>query len=102
MSGDVQEIRVGDRAWSQRWALRTATKDADKIKPIETLLSRSLGTFQITKATVGNVQLTDQPFVYNYSIVAQNYAKMAGNLLLLPTSAGLMNQSTQPPTTSAP
>src|SRR6266853_1781544 len=80
VSGEVQETRVGDRAWSQRWALRTVTKDADRIKPIETLLSRSLGTFQITKASVGNLQLTDQPFMYNYSVVAQNYAKTAGNL----------------------
>src|SRR6267154_2742561 len=83
VSGEVQETRVGDRAWSQRWALRTVTKDADRIKPIETLLSRSLGTFQITKASVGNLQLTDQPFMYNYSVVAQNYAKTAGNLLLV-------------------
>src|SRR5713101_260905 len=83
VSGEVQETRVGDRAWSQRWALRTATKDADKIKPIETLLSHSLGTFQITKASVGNLQLTDQPFLYYYSVVAQNYAKTAGNLLLV-------------------
>jgi hypothetical protein len=83
VSGDVQETRVGDRAWSQRWALRTVTKDADRIKPIESLLSNSLGTFQITKATVGNLQLTDQPFLYNYSVVAQNYAKSAGNLLLV-------------------
>jgi hypothetical protein len=83
VSGEVQETRVGDRAWSQRWALRTVTKDADKIKPIETLLSHSLATFQITKASVGNLQLTDQPFLYNYSVVAQNYAKSAGNLLLV-------------------
>jgi hypothetical protein len=83
VNGEVRETRVGDRAWSQRWALRTVTKDADKIKPIETLLSHSLGTFQITKASVGNLQLTDQPFVYNYSVVAQNYAKAAGNLLLV-------------------
>src|SRR6266403_1475427 len=83
VSGEVQETRVGDRAWSQRWALRTVTKDADRIKPIESLLSRSLGTFQITKASVGNLQLTDQPFMYNYSVVAQNYAKTAGNLLLV-------------------
>jgi len=81
--GEVQETRVGDRAWSQRWALRTVTRDADRIKPIETLLSHSLGTFQITKASVGNLQLTDQPFVYSYSVVAQNYAKTAGNLLLV-------------------
>jgi hypothetical protein len=79
----VQETRVGDRAWSQRWALRTVTKDADRIKPIETLLSHSLGTFQITKASVGNLQLMDQPFMYNFSVVAQNYAKTAGNLLLV-------------------
>src|SRR5438477_7358349 len=42
LTGDVQEIRVGDRASSQRWALRTVNKDTDKIKPIETLLSHSL------------------------------------------------------------
>lgn len=83
VSGEVQETRVGDRASSQRWALRAVTKDADKIKPIETLLSHSLGTFQITKASVGNLQLTDQPFLYNYSVIAQNYAKTAGNLLLV-------------------
>jgi hypothetical protein len=83
VSGEVQETRVGDRAWSQRWALRTVTKDADRIKPIETLLSHSLATFQITKASVGNLQLTDQPFMYNYSVVAQSYAKSAGNLLLV-------------------
>jgi hypothetical protein len=83
LSGDVVETRVGDRAWSQRWALRTVTKDVDRIKPIETLLSRSLGTFQIVKASVGNLQSTNQPFLYNYSVVAQNYAKMAGNLLLV-------------------
>jgi len=83
MSGDVQEVRMGDRASSQRWALRTATKDVDKIKPIESLLAGSLSTFQITKATVSNADLTDMPFVYNYSVIAQNYAKTAGNLLLV-------------------
>jgi hypothetical protein len=83
MSGDVQEVRMGDRASSQRWALRTATKDVDKIKPIESLLAGSLSTFQITKATVSNADLADMPFVYNYSVIAQNYAKTAGNLLLV-------------------
>src|SRR5438876_10282829 len=83
LSGEVQETRVDDRAWSQRWALRTVTKDTDRIKPIETLLSHSLATFQITKASVSNLQLTDQPFLYNYSVVAQNYAKPAGKLLMV-------------------
>jgi hypothetical protein len=83
LSGDVNEVRVGDRASAQRWALRTVTKDADRIKPIESLLSQSLTTFQITKATIGNLQLTDKAILYDYSLVAQNYAKTAGNLLLV-------------------
>jgi hypothetical protein len=83
LSGDVNEVRVGDRAAAQRWALRTVSKDADRIKPIESLLSQSLTTFQITKASIGNLQPTDKAFLYDYSLVAQNYAKTAGNLLLV-------------------
>jgi len=83
LKGDIEEIRRGDRAWEQREALRTVTKEADRIKPIETLLSHSLGTFQLTKASVSNLQNTDQPFAYHYSLVAPNYAKPAAGLLLV-------------------
>jgi hypothetical protein len=83
LSGDVTEIRQGDNAAYQRYELRAAIKDADRIKPIETLLSHSLGTFQITKASVGNLDVHDQPFEYVYSFIAQDYAKNAGNLLLV-------------------
>lgn len=31
LTGEVKEVRVGDRAWSERWALRTVTKDIDRI-----------------------------------------------------------------------
>jgi len=83
LQGDVQEVRMGDFAASQRAALRNATRNADKIKPIESLLAHSLTTFRITRATVGNLEQTDKPFEYNYSVVANNYAKAAGNLLLV-------------------
>jgi hypothetical protein len=83
LQGDVEEIRVGDRAWSQRWALRRVTKDIDRIKPIESLLAGSIPNFHITKASVINFQQTDQPFGFNYSFEAENYAKNAGNLLLV-------------------
>jgi len=83
LSGDVTEIRQGDDAARQRYELRAATKDADKIKPIESLLSLSLGTFRITKASVGNLDVHDQPFEYIYSFTADKYAKSAGNLLLV-------------------
>ena len=82
LSGDVREVRVGDRAAAERAALRSVTKDADRIKPVESLLANSLSTYPLTKASVTNLDQMDQPFIFDYSLVAQNYAKMAGNLLL--------------------
>jgi hypothetical protein len=83
LSGDFVETRVGDQATVQRFALKTVTKDIDRIKPIESLVSHSLPTFQITKATVLNLNQTDLPFGYNYSLVVEKYAKSAGDLLLV-------------------
>ncbi len=83
LKGEVKEVRLGQRASSERWRLRTVTKDVDRIKPIEELLSGSLGNFHITHATLLNVQQTDQPFGFNYSFESQNYAKNAGDLLLV-------------------
>jgi len=83
LSGDVTEVLRGDYADSQRDALRSVTKDADRIKRIESLLSHSLGVFQITAASVGNLNVHDQPFEYIYSFTSANYAKSAGNLLLV-------------------
>jgi hypothetical protein len=83
LQGEVQETRIGDRAWLVRGRLRSVTKDADRIKPIESLLADSLSNFRITKATVVNLQQTDQPFGFNYAFEADNYAKTAGNLLLM-------------------
>ena len=83
LQGDVFETRRGDFGWWQRAALKTVTKSADQIKPIENLVSHSLATFQLTKATILNLNQTDQPFGYQYSFVAENYAKTAGNLMLV-------------------
>ena len=83
LQGTVEEVRVGDRAWSQRHALRTVSNNADRLKPIENLLSGSLSNFRITKASIVNLNMSDQPFGFNYAFEADNYAKNAGNLLLL-------------------
>src|SRR5258705_13992296 len=42
LQGTVDEVRVGDRAWTQRRALRTVSNNAERIKPIENLLAGSL------------------------------------------------------------
>src|SRR5579863_1328774 len=83
LKGDVEEIRLGGRASSERWALREASKETDRIKPIENLLSGSMSRFQITHASVMNLSLTDQPFGFRYTFVSPDYAKNAGGLLLV-------------------
>jgi hypothetical protein len=83
LSGDVREVRVGDRAAAQRSALKSVTKDSDRIKPVEALLANSLTTYRLTKASVTNLNQNEQPFVFDYSLIAQSYAKTAGNLLLV-------------------
>ena len=83
LKGDVEEVRMGDRAWSQRWAQRTVTTESARIKPIESLLSNSLSQFRITKATLINPTKTDLPFGFKYTFEAANYAKTAGGLLLV-------------------
>jgi len=83
LSGDIREIHRGDPAVHQRYALQSVSKEQDKIKPIEAALANSFGTFQITKASIGNLTQNNLPFVYDYSVVAENYAKSAGDLLLV-------------------
>jgi len=83
LKGEISETRVGDRAWGERWRLRTVTKSADQIKPIEDLLAGSLSLFNITQASVTNLNRTDQPFGFHYAFEARGYAKNAGGLLLV-------------------
>jgi predicted transglutaminase-like cysteine proteinase len=83
LKGEVKEMRLGERASSERWRLRTVTKETDRIKPIEDLLGNSLASFRITRASLLNEHLTDQPFGFNYSFESPNYAKSAGDLLLV-------------------
>jgi hypothetical protein len=83
LMGDVKEVRVGDRAWLERWSLRNVTNSADKIKPIESLLAGSLANFQITHASIVNLQQMDRFFGFNYSFESENYAKLSGDLFLL-------------------
>ena len=83
LSGEVKEVRWGDRASAQRYALKSVTKDTDRIKPIELLLGQSLSSYHMTKASITNLDQTELPFEFDYSLVAENYAKAAGNLMLV-------------------
>jgi hypothetical protein len=83
LKGEVKEVRLGERASSERHRLQSVAKDTDRIKPIEELLANSLASFHITRASVTNLQQTSQSFGFNYSFESPNYAKNAGDLLLV-------------------
>src|SRR5271154_2110952 len=83
LSGNITELYYGDQAMRQRYELHSISKSTERIKPIETMLSRSLGTYQITQASLANLETRDAPFQYEYSFTAEKYAKSAGALLLV-------------------
>jgi transglutaminase-like putative cysteine protease len=83
LTGEVHEERLGDDAWSQRYALRGVTTDTEQIKPIEALLSASLPNFQILRARVANVHELDKPLKWIYEFKSDQYAKRTGDLLLV-------------------
>ena len=81
--GEVAESRIGDRAAQVRWTLRTASAEKEKTEIIETLLSDSLGSFQLTGSNFNNVADRKQPLGVNYAFQARDYAKSAGDMVLV-------------------
>jgi len=82
LQGDVVDSLFGEPATKTRRGLR-ATKDANRIKPFELLLSNSLSNLKVTRASIVNLQERQLPFELHYSFVSGNYAKTAGDLLLV-------------------
>jgi hypothetical protein len=83
LHGEVKEVCVGDSAFYSRYQYIAAEKPTDKVKPVENLLGDSLSTFHVGSVSVSNADNNRQPFIWNYSFQADNYAKFAGNLLLV-------------------
>jgi hypothetical protein len=83
LKGEITELYFGDQGMRQRYELHAISKSSERIKPIESLLSQSLGTYQITKASLLDLENHDAPFQYQYSFTAEKYAKNAGPLLLV-------------------
>jgi Domain of Unknown Function with PDB structure (DUF3857)/Transglutaminase-like superfamily len=81
LKGDVNVTRRGDFATFERHEQISVTNSKDRVKRIEQEVSHSIGMFEITKAQMLNLDVTDQPFGYVFDIVAPSYAKPAGNLL---------------------
>jgi hypothetical protein len=83
LNGEVRENWVGDGAAGQRYTLRTAQQDVDQIKPVESMLTESLATFQILHAAVANLSVAEKPLIWKYTVEIPRYPRTAGNLLII-------------------
>jgi transglutaminase-like putative cysteine protease len=83
LRGDVRETWSGDAAARQRFALRAAQQDVDQIKPVEAMLTESLATFHIERASIGNLRALDRPLVWHYTLEVPRYPRPAGDLLII-------------------
>jgi hypothetical protein len=63
--------------------LRSAQRDTDRIKSIESLAGASLSNFQVLRASIANLHAEDRPFEWHYTLQVDNYSKAAGDLILL-------------------
>src|SRR5262249_30595293 len=82
LSGDVEEVRWGEEAATSRGQLLAAAPK-DRAKVLEGFLSHSMGNFALKAASVGNLDHYDLALTLKYSFAAENYARSAGNLLIV-------------------
>jgi hypothetical protein len=83
LTGDITESWSGDRANRERALLETARVDTDRIRAVEGRMGQSLASFQIMKASVGNLHDSNRPLEWHYTIEVARYAKASGELLLV-------------------
>lgn len=82
ISGQVKEVRWGGPAVDSRAQyLVIAPKDRSKI--VDQFLGTFLDNFQLQSATVGNLTEYNQNLTLDYSFVAPDYAKVAGDMIIL-------------------
>jgi transglutaminase-like putative cysteine protease len=82
LTGKVEEVRWGEPAAAGRAEYLDAVP-ADWSKLLNRFLGNFLDSFDLLSATLGNLNQFNEDFIVNYSFVAHNYARTAGNLILL-------------------
>jgi hypothetical protein len=82
LSGEIQEIRWGGPASDSRQEF-LETQPSKRAEIFESFLSNFLNNFQLTGASLGNLNNYDQTLTLDYEFSAPDYAKSAGNLLIV-------------------
>jgi hypothetical protein len=82
LNGDIQELRTGYFATSERETLLSQTGQ-DRAKVFEQFLANSLSRYEITHAVVKDLDQTDKPLTMSYSFESPGYARNIGGLVLV-------------------
>lgn len=82
LGGDVEEVRWGGPAEGVREEY-LEVQPADRSKVLENFIGTFLTSFTLTNATLGNLSQYDQSLVLKYKFMAEGYAKMAGDLMII-------------------
>jgi hypothetical protein len=82
LQGSVTEKRVGASSGRERYYF-AVNADKERRKYVEARLREDFSAFHLTTESVENVQNLEEKFVLTYQISAPDYAKSAGNLLLV-------------------
>ena len=80
--GEVEETRSGYEASIMRAELINADRDK-RVKVIEAFLEEFLDRSRLTYASIGNLDKYDEPLILKYKFEAADYAKSAGDLMLV-------------------
>lgn len=79
--GEVQELSWGAHGVARRGRLLNA-QDSERAKILESFLGDFLVNFRFTGGKLSRLQDFNEPLGVQYTFAAENYAKLAGNLLL--------------------
>ena len=82
LTGEVQEIRSGQEASTMRSMLIALNRDK-QLKLIESFLGEFLDRSRVTYASISGLDKYDEPLTLSYKFEAAEYAKSAGDLLLV-------------------
>jgi len=82
LEGKVVESSLGAPFWGDREEL-TMKSEKEQRESLEEKLHRDLAAFTLGDESAENVRKLDQPLTLTYALTAAQYAKPAGNLLLV-------------------
>jgi len=82
LSGEVQEVEWGGPAAQQRAAF-LEEQPSKRAEVFDHFLASFLNNFQLTGASIGNLEKFDQSLLLNYKFISPGYASPAGDMLFV-------------------